>query len=145
MIVLFVISSLLFWQDSLWNVNKAGVALAGYDPVSYFQQEPREGKKEFSVRHQGVIFYFTSGENQKAFKTDPSKYLPEYGGYCAYAMGASGEKVEVDPETYKLLEGRLYLFYNAWGNNTLKSWNKKESILKLQADKNWKKISSIEK
>ena len=55
-------------------------------------------------------------------------------------MGASGEKVEVDPETFKIIDGKLYLFYNKIFNNTLKSWNKDEANLKQKADANWKKI-----
>jgi hypothetical protein len=57
-------------------------------------------------------------------------------------MGAKGEKVSVDPETFKLLNGKLYLFYNSYFNNTLKSWNKDEENLKKKADQNWNKISN---
>lgn len=60
---------------------------------------------------------------------------PAYGGGRPYAMGDSGEKVKIDPETYKIVGDRLYLFYNFWGNNTLKSWNKDES--KAASDRNW--------
>ena len=74
------------------------------------------------------------------FLKNPKNYEPQYGGWCAYAMGSNGEKVEVDPETYKILDGKLYVFYNAYFNNTLKSWNKDEAKLKKQADKNWQKI-----
>jgi hypothetical protein len=55
-------------------------------------------------------------------------------------MGSSAEKVEVDPETFKIVDGKLHLFYNAYFNNTLKSWNKDEVNLKAKADSNWKKI-----
>jgi hypothetical protein len=55
-------------------------------------------------------------------------------------MGESGEKVKIDPLTYKILNGRLYLFYNFWGNNTLQDWNKAEQRLKQAADQNWKKF-----
>ncbi len=65
-------------------------------------------------------------------------YEPQYGGWCAYAMGNSGEKVEVDPETYKIVDGKLYLFYNKYFTNTLKSWNKDEAKLKSKADESWK-------
>ena len=72
------------------------------------------------------------------FLKNPSKYEPQYGGWCAYAMGSAGEKVEINPETFKIIDGKLYLFYNAYFNNTLKSWNKEETKLKSQADTNWK-------
>ena len=55
-------------------------------------------------------------------------------------MGESGEKVKVDPETFKIIDGKLYLFYNFWGNNTLTDWNKEEQKLKMSGDKNWKKF-----
>ena len=56
-------------------------------------------------------------------------------------MGANGEKVEINPETFKITDGKLYVFYNAFFNNTLKSWNKEEPSLKKKADSNWKKFS----
>jgi len=118
-----------------------GIAIGGYDPVSYFKgNEPLKGKKEFSVYHQGVIYFFSSSQNKEMFKSNPSLYEPQYGGWCAYAMGHDGTKVAIDPETFKILDGKLYLFYNKFFNNTLKSWNKNERDLKTKADANWSKI-----
>lgn len=117
------------------------LALQGYDPVSYFlQKKPLKGKKELAVQFEGVTYYFASPVDKDTFLKNPKNYEPQYGGWCAYAMGSNGEKVEVDSETYKILDGKLYLFYNAYFNNTLKSWNKDETKLKKQADKNWQKI-----
>jgi hypothetical protein len=59
---------------------------------------------------------------------------PAYGGWCAYAMGSTGEKVSVDPKTFKIVNGRLNLFYNRFFNNTLDDWNKDEVNLKKKAD-----------
>ena len=73
-------------------------------------------------------------------KKNPLNYEPQYGGWCAYAMGKDGSKVEVDPETFKIIDGKLYLYYNKFFNNTLKSWNKDETNLKSRADLNWKKF-----
>jgi len=123
-----------------FNLSK-GVALSGYDPVAYFTQSHAvEGDSKISAEYQGVIYYFSSEANKNSFKSNPSKYEPQYGGWCAYAMGSSGEKVEVDPGTFKIVNGKLYLFYNKYFNNTLKSWNKDESNLKSKADKNWSNI-----
>lgn len=117
------------------------VALQGYDPVSYFaQKKPLRGKKELAVQFEGVTYYFASQNNKEIFIKNPQNYEPQYGGWCAYAMGSTGEKVEIDPETFKILDGKLYVFYNAYFNNTLKSWNKDEARLKKQADKNWQQI-----
>lgn len=118
-----------------------GVAIKGYDPVAYFTQNKAvKGNKNMAVYNQGVTYYFSSVENKEAFKANPSKYEPEYGGWCAYAMGNSGEKVSIDPETFKILNGKLYLFYNKYFNNTLKDWNKNEATLKSKADANWPKL-----
>lgn len=122
-----------------FNVHK-NVALEGYDAVSYFSGKPVEGDEKWSFTYRGITYQFSSAANLAKFKSTPEKFEPAYGGWCAYAMGESGEKVKIDPETYKILDGKLYLFYNFWGNNTLKTWNKSEAQLKEKADKNWKKI-----
>lgn len=122
-----------------YNIKKS-VALEGYDPVSYFSNTPTEGKSALNYTHQGITYWFSSEANLNKFKTNPNQFEPAYGGWCAYAMGETGEKVKVDPETFKIINGRLYLFYNFWGNNTLTDWNKNEKDLKIKADLNWKKI-----
>jgi YHS domain-containing protein len=118
-----------------------GIAIKGYDPVAYFSQNKAvKGKKELAVSYQGILYYFSTAENKEAFKASPFKYEPEYGGWCAYAMGNTGEKVSVDPETFKIVNGKLYLFYNRFFTNTLKDWNKNEASLKKAADLNWPKL-----
>src|SRR6478735_6084577 len=116
-----------------YNVKK-NIALEGYDPVSYFDGTPNEGDEKIRITHKGLIYQFVSQANLNKFKANPDKYEPVYGGWCAYAMGESGEKVKVDPETFKILDGKLYLFYNFWGNNTLNHWNKNEKPLKAKGD-----------
>lgn len=118
------------------------LAIQGYDPVAYFKQgKAVKGKKEFSASYQGVVYYFANESDKAAFLKNPTAYEPQYGGWCAFAMGDYGEKVEVDPETFKILDGKLYLFYNKFLNNTLKSWNKNEAKLKKNADANWEKLT----
>jgi YHS domain-containing protein len=118
-----------------------GSAIEGYDPVAYFKEHKAiKGSKQFAVYTQGVTYHFSSAENKEEFKKNPYAYEPQYGGWCAYAMGAKGEKVSVDPETFKIINNKLYLFYNSFFNNTLKSWNKDESNLKTNADRNWQRI-----
>lgn len=119
-----------------------GLAIQGFDPVAYFTSNKAvKGKKEFSHKHDGVVYYFSSAANKETFAKDPSKYEPQYGGWCAYAMGATGEKVEIDPETFKIVDSKLYLFYNSLFNNTLPKWNNEEVALKTKADRNWKAIN----
>jgi YHS domain-containing protein len=123
------------------NFNLAdGIGIKGYDPVAYFtENKAMKGSKEFSVLHEGVAYHFSSSANKEEFNKNPSKYEPQYGGWCAYAMGKDGIKVEVDPGTFKIINGRLFLFYNQFFNNTLKSWNKDEANLHEHADANWQK------
>lgn len=117
-----------------------GIALSGYDAVAYLNQKKAvKGSKEFSVIHEGVTYYFSTSANRDEFRKSPARYEPAYGGWCAYAMGATGEKVSVDPKTFKIVNGRLNLFYNRLFNNTLDDWNKDESNLKKKADLNWSK------
>ena len=117
-----------------------GLAIQGYDPVSYFQGSPKEGSAKVATVFNGVTYRFASQQNLDKFKQNPAGYEPQYGGWCAYAMGTKGEKVEVDPATYKIVSGKLYLFYNKHFNNTLNSWNKNEAALHAKADANWQKI-----
>ncbi len=117
------------------------IAISGYDPVAYFKlNKAVKGKNDFIINNDGVYYLFSSAENRDEFKKNASKYEPQYGGWCAYAMGAKGEKVSIDPETFKIVDNKLYLFYNSFFNNTLKSWNKDEPNLKTKADANWIRI-----
>ena len=126
-------------RQKQFNLKK-NLAIDGYDPVTYFDSKPVEGKPEIKTTHKGVAYQFATQTNLNKFKAAPDKYEPAYGGWCAFAMGESGEKVKVDPETFKIIDGKLYLFYNFWGNNTLTDWNKEELKLKANGDKNWKKF-----
>jgi YHS domain-containing protein len=119
------------------------IAIQGYDPVAYFTQKKAvKGKVTIAATYEGVTYNFSTQANKEIFIKNPSGYEPQFGGWCAYAMGSSGDKVEIDPETFKILDGKLYLFYNAYFNNTLKSWNKDEVNLKKKADANWKKFTN---
>jgi YHS domain-containing protein len=147
---LFIFITLLFVSGNLlaqkelrskqFNLEK-GLAIQGYDPVAYFEKKMAvKGKKEFSVNVEGATYYFSSAANKELFSKNYKNYEPQYGGWCAYAMGSSGEKVEIDPATFKIVDGKLYLFYNSFFNNTLTTWNKDEAALKGKADKNWSLI-----
>lgn len=124
-----------------FNLEK-NLAIQGYDPVAYFKQgRAVKGKKEIAASHEGVVYYFSTPVNKEYFLKNPSKFEPQYGGWCAFAMGDSNEKVSVNPETFKIIDEKLYLFYNAFFNNTLKTWNKEESRLMMKADVNWSKMT----
>jgi YHS domain-containing protein len=124
-----------------YNLDKSKIAIQGYDPVTYFTQgKAVKGQAGIGHIHDGVKYFFSSAETQKLFITSPTKYLPTYGGWCATAM-AKGEKVEIDPKNFKVTNGRLFLFFNAWYGDAKKDWLKDEAGSAAKADANWKKIS----
>lgn len=131
-------------DDSLrrkeFNLDNDNVALQGYDVVSYFMGAPLKGKKSIVYTYQGVNYWFNNPDNLALYKKQPDKFEPVYGGWCAYAMGDTGEKIKIDPKSYKIIDGKLYLFYNFYFNNTLIDWNKDEHQLKANAEANWDKI-----
>lgn len=138
-LVSFLICGALEMVHCQSNVNNdKGLAAGGYDLVTYFQiSGPQKGNDQFVVQHQGHTYYFINAGNKAMFLKSPERYLPQYGGWCAYAMGKDGNKVAVDPKTFKVIEGKLYLFYNKYFNNTLNKWNQDEVKLKSKADQNW--------
>ena len=135
-----VIATASFSQKTTYNIQKGAVA-AGYDVVAYFNNKAVKGSKKIATTFDGVPFLFSTKENRELFKKSPKKYIPQFGGYCAYAIGKTGEKVKINPKTFEIRDGKLYLFYNAWGTNTLAMWQKEGAMkLQKQAHKNWKSI-----
>ena len=123
------------------NLDKRKVALQGYDPVAYFTtKEPAKGKANFSQAHKGAVYYFSSQENMELFKKDPSQYAPQYGGWCAYAIGKAGKKIRINPKSFKVKDNKLYLFYKKGTYDALDGWNEQEEQLRSAADTNWREI-----
>jgi YHS domain-containing protein len=116
-------------------VNAAeGVGLKGYDPVAYFiMGQPAKGADEYNFRWKGVTYRFASPETRETFKADPEKYLPQYGGYCAYAMSLN-RIADIDPSRWAIVNGRLYL-NNGYLAQSLWSLNKSGNI--ASGDRNW--------
>jgi YHS domain-containing protein len=117
------------------------IALRHFDPVSYFQNKPMKGTDKIRFDFKGVTYYFSSEENRETFKKSPEKFEPMYGGWCAYTLATKGERVRIDPTAYKIIDGKLYLFYNFSGENRMKKWtdSKDQKALKLNAAKGWAK------
>ncbi|SEK92356.1 hypothetical protein SAMN04487910_1484 [Aquimarina amphilecti] len=129
-------------QQVDYNVKKGFVA-EGYDVTEYFNNKAKKGDSKYTTTHDNAKYKFISQSNLEKFKNNPEKYIPQYGGYCAYAIGAKAEKVDIDPETYEIRDGKLFLFYNSWGINTLTKWNEEgATALKEKADVNWQKIKT---
>ncbi len=143
-VLTFSLFSLVHVTDVLaqrLNVDKQNLAIEGYDPVAYQSQNKAvKGKASITAKYEGAVYWFENTRHKALFEANPAKYAPAYGGWCAFAMGDYGEKVEIDPETFKVIDGKTYLFYNKYFTNTLVSWNKNEAKLKKQADINWQRF-----
>ncbi len=138
--LLLIFSATTFAQQIDYNAQKGFVA-SGYDVVSYFSNKAIKGSSKYVYTFDGARYKFTSKENLASFKNEPSKFVPQYGGYCAYAVGKNGKKVSVNPKTFEIRDNKLYLFYNSWGTNTLELWQQEGAkMLQKKADTNWKEI-----
>lgn len=94
------------------NTDAKGLALRGYDPVAYFEAgAPTAGRAEFEASHRGATYRFASAANLAQFKADPSRYVPQYGGFCAMGV-ALEKKLDGDPHAWKIVDGKLYLNLN---------------------------------
>ena len=114
-----------------------GVAIKGYDPVAYFvKRAPVKGSKQFSLKHAGAEWRFSSAENMATFKANPAKYTPAYGGYCAYGV-AQGYLVKIEPHAWSIKNGRLYLNYD---RSVQRRWSKKPSSYIVTANKKWPRL-----
>jgi YHS domain-containing protein len=113
---------------------KDGIGLKGYDPVAYFiNGAPTKGSVQYSFVWKGVTYRLASAGNLENFKADPEKYLPQYGGYCAYAMSLD-RIADIDPSRWAIVNGKLYL-NNGFVAEKLWSLNKSGNI--ASADRNW--------
>jgi YHS domain-containing protein len=120
------------------NKDSAGVALKGYDAVAYFNESTAiAGKKEFQHEWMGAKWQFSSAANRDLFAANPSKYAPQYGGYCAFGV-SEGHKAPVDPAVWKIVDGKLYLNYNA---EVGKIWGQNIPDRIARANKNWLNIT----
>ena len=116
---------------------KIHVALEGYDPVVFFtESSAAKGNPGIQSKHEGAVYYFKSEENKQTFAKNPEKYLPAFGGYCAY--GASvGALFPVDISTWEIVDGRLILQYN---QEVKKLFNKDTKGNLAKADAYWKSL-----
>ena len=138
-VFLLLFQSLSGQQKHINIQNNYGAA--GYDLVSYFNSKAEKGTNKFSLKHEGLLYRFVSETNLNKFKQEPLKYLPQYGGWCTYAMATKGDKVKVNPKTFEIRNGKLYLFYDAYFSNTFEEWIEEgPEQLVIKADLNWKKF-----
>lgn len=119
---------------NLLNLDKSGLAIQGYDPVAFFtDSKPVKGKAEVSERHNGALYYFASTAHRDLFKSDPAKYEPSFGGYCAYGVSRN-KLVEVDVNAFQIVDGRLLLQYS---KGVREDFNKDTKGNLTKANANW--------
>ena len=140
---MLLFTTLGFSQDKAsQNIDDSKIALQGYSPVSYLELEiAQKGVKEHKSTYEGLAYYFTNEEQKKSFEANPKKYLPEYGGYCAFGVSV-GAKFRVDPNKFVVKDGKYYLFLYNLEVDAQQLWlagNHKELVSK--ANSNWKKLS----
>lgn len=125
-----------------YNLDSRGIALEGYDPVSYFTAEkPQVGKRDYRSTYNEVDYYFASNESKARFEQDPEKYIPAYGGWCAFGM-AIQDKFPIDPTNFKIVGGRLMLFLRNKNIDALQKWNEGDEFTFVKrAEEHWKKVS----
>jgi YHS domain-containing protein len=125
-----------------YNLPSSGVALEGYCPVAYFAAgKAIQGKPEYASTYDEVTYYFVSADAKQAFDKSPGKFLPAYGGWCAFGM-AVNDKFPVDPTNFKIVDGKLLLFLKNKDVDALTLWNKgNDREQTAKADTFWKKVS----
>lgn len=112
-------------------------AIRGYDPVAYFtESKPVKGDPAYSYAYKDATWLFASAANRDAFKADPMKYMPQYGGYCAYGT-SQGHKAPTEPEAWTIVDGKLYLNYNP---KVKTKWSENQAKNIQAADEQWPKL-----
>ncbi|MCZ8107788.1 MAG: YHS domain-containing (seleno)protein [Burkholderiales bacterium] len=121
-------------SQSAVNVDKAGLAIRGYDPVAYFAVgKPTPGLAQFTAKHEGATYQFANAANRDAFAANPAKYAPAFGGFCA--MGAVFQKkLDGDPNLWRVVDGKLYLNV---GEPAQKRWLEDVPGNITKASQNW--------
>ncbi len=120
--------------------TEGGLAVKGYDPVSYFTTgKPTPGLAQFSTTYKGATYRFSSAENRARFIATPEKFVPEYGGYCAYAISLN-KVADIDPDEWAIVDDKLYL-NNGFLAQSLWSLDKSGNI--KRGDQNWPLVPKL--
>lgn len=131
--------SLLTAALAVASDENANTAISGYDPVAYFKQnEAVRGSGMHTADHAGQTYLFANEANKTEFTKNPSKYVPQYGGYCAFGV-SKGKKFYSDPTVFAVVGGKLYLNLN---KDIQAKWNAEQAQLIQDAEGEWKKIKT---
>ncbi|KAA3624927.1 MAG: hypothetical protein DWQ08_09830 [Proteobacteria bacterium] len=138
--MVFALPALVFAAGPEVNVDSNGVAIHGHDPVAYFEQGAAvKGVPEYRHEFQGAVYHFSGAKSRDTFAANPEKYVPEFGGYCA--MGTvMGKKLDVDPNSWRIVDGKLYLNVNA---DVQKRWLSDVEKHIAQAEAKWPELRNI--
>jgi YHS domain-containing protein len=138
-LVLGMLSAQGVRAESASDVNLIdGIALHGFDPVAYFTQNKAvKGVAQITSEYKGVTYEFASKEDQAAFEANPEKYVPQYGGFCAYAV-SKGAKADIDPHAFSINDGKLYLQNS---ERALELYQKDVKGNTEAADHNWPEVA----
>jgi len=144
-VALTIISQLALAQDKkAYNIDNSNIALEGYSPVSYLDLGlAQKGLKQFKSEHNKVVYYFTSSEQKQAFDKNPEKYLPQYGGYCAFGVYA-GAKFRPDPNKFIVKDGKYFLYLYNLELDAQQLWLKENNHAGLvkKANENWNNLKN---
>ncbi|MGB5236935.1 MAG: YHS domain-containing (seleno)protein [Flavobacteriaceae bacterium] len=132
-----------------YNVGDDCVAVQGYDLVAYHNEnKATKGLSKYQYTIDGIHYFFSSEDHKTLFESQPENYLPAYGGFCAFGLGMPNGfggslpgKYPINPETFKIVNGRLYLFYHQDGFDALRLWEKAEDRIKKMADLRWQHLT----
>jgi YHS domain-containing protein len=141
-----VISSITITHAQVQPVDESGLAIGGYDVVAYFSNTAEIGSARYTAKYKGATYQFINAQNRDAFKKEPTRYLPQFDGYCAWGVAAKDSKFPINPETFDVIDGKLYLLFNGdFGGeqfNTAPLWNAETSKLKAAAHKKWPTVKT---
>ena len=124
--------------DARVNRGRDGVGIRGFDPVAYFEGSPASGSKTLEYAFEGTTYRFATAANRERFAKEPSRYLPQYGGFCAYAV-SRGYTAPIDPLAWKIVDGRLYLNYS---KRVQRLWEEDITGNIAKGDANWPGIAA---
>lgn len=134
------LSSASFAADIDVNANGNDVAIQGYDPVAYFTEEtPQKGSATYTATYKNAIYHFSSEQNRDLFRASPTKYAPQYGGFCAFGV-TKGRKFDTDPTAWRVVDGKLYLNLN---KDVQKVWLEDVPGYITNANETWTSIKSF--
>jgi YHS domain-containing protein len=122
--------------------ERGGFAINGYDPVAYFVVgQPVAGSADYSVKHAGATYLFSSAANRDRFVAEPERFAPQFGGFCAYGV-SGGYKAKTDPQAFTVVNNRLYLNYNL---KVQEQWRADREALVQKAERLWPEVAKTEK